>query len=585
MTKAKILNFVRTATNFRKPNGYISFTILMALAYCLLNYFLYPKPVFIDFITTSLKEGKTVSLVLNENTTYSREYFATIDKTIYKWVVYLRDTEDVAKALEPYKIELPKHPISPVERMVFTRFLDSFLYFIYFMFAVCAYKTFVHVKAETKNLVLEKPKTKFKDVAGIEHILSEVREAVAHFKNSEKLTKLGGKAMKGLMFYGPPGTGKTLMAKAIAGEMDCSFIAATGSQFVELYVGMGAKRVREIFAAARANAPCILFIDEIDAVAIKRGSNKSHSEYEQTVNEMLAQMDGFKDNSQILVIAATNNLDTLDEALLRPGRFDRKIKVDLPSVEGRKEILSLYIDANKQMKDIDIPALAKQTTGFSGADIKNLVDMAIYEAVKADSEFILMPHFWEAKNKVQLGAVSNIKLNDTEKLSTAYHEIGHALVAKLVEGMKVEHISIMPRGMSLGQTYFTKEEKYSWSKEDLIKQIQVLLGGRVAERLITNTESTGASHDLKTATNLARSLVCQFGMSSMGPVNMEFGSAEYMSLSEATKKQLDDETFKILRDMDQQVFSLLEKNKALVKMWAEKLVEKEQIEATEFYAS
>jgi cell division protease FtsH len=389
--------------------------------------------------------------------------------------------------------------------------------------------------------------------------------------------------MKGLIFHGPPGTGKTLMAKAIAGEMNCHFIAASGSQFVELYVGMGAKRVRELFNTARNNAPCIIFIDEIDAFAIKRGSNRSHSELDQTVNELLAQMDGFKDNTGILVIAATNNLESLDDAVLRPGRFDRKIKVELPTIEGRKEILDLYISKNKKMENISIDSLARQTIGFSGAELKNLVDMAIYEAIKAKRETITMEDFTEAKSKIQMGAVSNIKLDEAFKESTAYHEVGHALVAKLIDGPKVEHISILPRGQSLGQTVFSAEEKYSHSKEDIIKQIKIALGGRVAEKMNTYTESTGASHDLKMATNLARSLVCRFGMSEFGPINVDFNSQEYMSFSEHTKQKLDEETFKLLRNLEGEVDILLKNNLDLVKYWAQKLVEKENITADEFY--
>lgn len=586
MNKTKLMNLWKTISNFQKPHGLAFMTLLGFLFYFVLNSLLYPKPVYLDFVTHSLKESKKMSIVLNEITTYSRDYFVTVDNTTYSWKLYLRDTDEAEKALAAYNVKLSKEPISPLERMQLTKFLDCLFYFLCTALVFTVFKVYRHVEAQSRNLLLEKPLVKFKDVAGINHILDEVKEAVAHFQNSSKLVAMGGQVLKGIMFHGLPGTGKTLMAKAIAGELKCNFIAVSGSQFIEMYVGLGPKRIRELFDTARKNVPCIIFIDEIDSFAKKRGTTGGSvgTEYDSTVNEMLAQMDGFKDNTGVLVIAATNSLDSIDDALLRAGRFSRKIKVDLPNVEGRREILKLYTESNKKMENIDTEALSKQTTGFSGADLKNLVDIAISEAVRENSENVQMKHFIEAKSKLQLGAVSNIKLSEEDKKFTAYHEVGHALVSKILKGPRVEHISILPRGQSLGQTFFNREEKYSYSKEDLLKQIKIAMGGRVAEKMTTNTESTGATEDLKQAMHYARALVCRFGMSEAGPLNVDFGSAEYMSLSEKTKQQFDEETFKILKQSEIEVEQMLKENEDVVTRWANVLLEKEQIDSNEFYA-
>lgn len=582
----KVIDFkkiLRTMSNFSNPKSYIIIFVLLMIAYAILTSLLSPKPIQLDFIKNNLKENKKVEFFLKEYTTYSREYYVDISEKEYSYTLYLRDIDEATTELAKFKKELPRQPMTTYEIIQKNKYLDAFWYLILAFGLYSLFKTYSYIKLKSKNILLEVPKVFFSDIAGINNILTEVKDAVEHFKNGEKLKQLGGTPMKGLMLYGPPGTGKTLMAKAIAGETGSNFIAVSGSQMVELYVGMGAKRVRELFESARANTPCIVFIDEIDAFALKRGSNRSHSEYDQTVAEMLAQMDGFKDNTGVLVVAATNNLDSIDDALLRPGRFDRKIKVELPTLDGRIDILNLYINKNDKMKDIDTTAIAKQTWGFSGADIKNLVDQSIYEAIKAKQDVITMSNVWDAKNKIQMGSESNIKLNDSEKEITAYHEIGHALIAKLVNGPTVSQVSILPRGQSLGQTFFDIEERYSHTKEDIEKQIKICLGGRVAEKFITKTESTGAGDDLRKATNLARSLVCSFGMSKFGAICVDYGSQEYQMLSEETKKELDRETFALINKMHGEVESQLLENIETIKKMVDRLLVVETLTAKEFY--
>lgn len=578
-----VKKILRTMSDFSNPKSYIIIFVLLMIAYAFLTSTLLPKPVQLDFIKNNLKENKKVEFFLKEYTTYSREYFVNIKNTDYSYTLYLRDIDEATKDLAKFNVELPKQAMTSFEIIKRNKYLDAFWYLILGFGAYSLFKAYTYMKLKSKNILLEVPKVLFSDIAGINNILTEVKDAVDHFKNGEKLKQLGGTPMKGLMFYGPPGTGKTLMAKAIAGETGSNFIAVSGSQMVEMYVGLGAKRVRELFESARANAPCIVFIDEIDAFALKRGSNRSHSEYDQTVAEMLAQMDGFKDNTGVLVVAATNNLDSIDDALLRPGRFDRKIKVELPTLDGRTDILNLYVNRNDKMKDIDTTAIAKQTWGFSGADLKNLVDQSIYEAIKLKQEVITMTNFWDAKNKIQMGSESNIKLNDTEKEITAYHEIGHALIAKLIDGPKVSQVSILPRGQSLGQTFFDIEERYSHTKEDIEKQIKICLGGRVAEKFITKTESTGAGDDLRKATNLARSLVCSFGMSQFGSICVDYGSPEYQMLSEETKKELDKETFSLINKMHSEVEQQLFENIETIRKMVEKILLVETLTAKEFY--
>ncbi|MCD6525830.1 MAG: ATP-dependent zinc metalloprotease FtsH [Desulfuromonas sp.] len=434
----------------------------------------------------------------------------------------------------------------------------------------------------------------FKDVAGVDEAKEELEEIVAFLKDPKKFTRLGGRIPKGVLLMGAPGTGKTLLARAIAGEADVPFFTISGSDFVEMFVGVGASRVRDLFAQGKKNAPCIIFIDEIDAVGRHRGAGLGggHDEREQTLNQLLVEMDGFESNEGVILIAATNRPDVLDPALLRPGRFDRQVVVPRPDIKGRTTILKVHARKVPMDETVDMETVAKGTPGFSGADLANLINEAALLAARADKELVDNDDLEAAKDKVLMGAERrSMVITEKEKRVTAYHEAGHAMVALKIPGADPVHkVSIIPRGRTLGVTmYLPTEEKYSESKEGLLTSMCALLGGRAAEEIFLGGITTGASNDIERVTSLARKMVCEWGMSdAIGP--LAFGEKEgevflgkdmghVKNYSEATAELIDSEIRRIVSESYDRTRTILEENRDLLKRMAEELLELETIDA------
>lgn len=451
-------------------------------------------------------------------------------------------------------------------------------------------------KSRARMLTEDQNKITFNDVAGIDEAKEEVKEIVDFLKNPKKFTDLGGRIPKGILLVGPPGTGKTLLAKAIAGEAGVPFFIISGSDFVEMFVGVGASRVRDLFAQAKKSSPCIIFVDELDAVGRHRGAGLGggHDEREQTLNQLLVEMDGFESNEGIILMAATNRPDVLDPALLRPGRFDRQVIVPRPDVRGRQEILSVHVKNNPLSDDIDLAVIARSTPGLSGADLENLVNESALHAAKIGHQKISMADFEFAKDKVLMGVErKSLIISDEEKKITAYHEGGHALVAKLTPGSDPIHkITIIPRGLALGVTQSLPiEEKYTVSKSYLNKTIMVLLGGRAAEQIIFNEQTSGAGNDLEKATDIARKMICEWGMSDeLGPVKL--GKADeqvflgkemirHNHYSEATAMQIDSEIKRIVSQNYNKAANLLKSNINLLHKLAEMLLQQEVVDSKE----
>jgi len=384
-------------------------------------------------------------------------------------------------------------------------------------------------KSRARLLSMQQKKVTFKDVAGVDEAKEELREIIEFLREAQKFQKLGGRIPKGVLLVGPPGTGKTLLARAVAGEANVPFFSISGSDFVEMFVGVGASRVRDLFEQGKKNAPCIIFIDEIDAVGRHRGAGLGggHDEREQTLNQLLVEMDGFESNEGVILMAATNRPDVLDPALLRPGRFDRRVVVSRPDVRGREEILRVHTRKIPLAEDVDLTVLARGTPGFSGADLANMVNEAALSAARQNRKAVLHYDFELAKDKVLMGVErKSMILSDEEKKVTAYHEAGHALIAMtLPHSDPVHKVTIIPRGMALGVTMqLPIDDKHNYTKEYLETEIAILMGGRLAEELFLNQMSTGAGNDIERATELARKMVCEWGMSTLGP--LAFGKKE-----------------------------------------------------------
>ncbi|MFV9615912.1 MAG: ATP-dependent zinc metalloprotease FtsH, partial [Gammaproteobacteria bacterium] len=421
-------------------------------------------------------------------------------------------------------------------------------------------------KSKARMLGEDEIKVTFKDVAGAEEAKEEVSELVDFLKDPSKFQKLGGKIPSGVLMVGSPGTGKTLLARAIAGEAKVPFFTISGSDFVEMFVGVGASRVRDMFETAKKHAPCIIFIDEIDAVGRHRGAGLGggHDEREQTLNQLLVEMDGFEGNEGVIVIAATNRPDVLDPALLRPGRFDRQVVVPLPDIRGREQILKVHIRKVPEAEDVKLGIIARGTPGFSGADLANLVNEAALFAARENSKAVNMSHFERAKDKIMMGTERrSMVMSEKEKKLTAYHEAGHAIVGRLVpEHDPVYKVSIIPRGRALGVTMFLPEEdRYSLSKKHLESQLSSLFGGRIAEELIYGKDSvtTGASNDIERATDIARNMVTKWGLSDrLGPLTYSEDEGEvFLGRSVTQHKNLGDDTARII---DEEIRSLIDTN-------------------------
>ncbi len=451
-------------------------------------------------------------------------------------------------------------------------------------------------KARARLLTEKQNRITFTDVAGVEEAKEELQEIIEFLKDPQKYQKLGGRIPKGVLLMGPPGTGKTLLARAIAGEASVPFFSISGSDFVEMFVGVGASRVRDLFEQGKKHAPCIIFMDEIDAVGRHRGAGLGggHDEREQTLNALLVEMDGFESNEGVILIAATNRPDVLDPALLRPGRFDRQVIVGRPDIRGREEILKVHIKKIPLDDDVDLAILARGTPGFSGADLANLVNEAALLAARENKQLVQMKDFESSKDKVLMGVErKSLILSEEERRATAYHEAGHALVAKLIPGSDPIHkVTIIPRGRALGvTTQLPVDEKHNYHRDFLMDNIAILMGGRVAEELVFSWISTGAGNDLERATELARKMVCEWGMSDkMGPLT--FGKkeemiflgreiAQHQDYSEETAQQIDREVRRFVTDAYERAKELVKSRLEALHSLATALLEREVLEGPE----
>jgi cell division protease FtsH len=451
-------------------------------------------------------------------------------------------------------------------------------------------------KSRARLLTEERKKVLFSDVAGVDEAKNEVLEIIEFLKDPRKFQKLGGRIPKGVLIVGPPGTGKTLLAKAIAGEASVPFFSISGSDFVEMFVGVGASRVRDLFEQGKKHAPCIIFIDEIDAVGRLRGAGLGggHDEREQTLNQLLVEMDGFDTTEGVILVAATNRPDVLDPALLRPGRFDRQVVVNRPDMRGRVEILQVHTKKVPIATNVDLEKIARGTPGFSGADLENLVNEAALWAARLNKKEVEVVDFEMAKDKVLMGAErKSLILSDEEKRTTAYHEAGHALIAKLIPGTDPVHkVTIIPRGRALGVTMqLPVDDRHGYSKGYLVNQLAILMGGRVAEELVLKEMTTGAGNDLERATDLARKMVCEWGMSEkMGPLTFgkqneqvflgrEMGSQR--DFSDQIAMEIDQEVRRLVTENYERAKRLLTENMVSLKRLAEALLEKEVLDGAD----
>ncbi|MFO0707229.1 MAG: ATP-dependent zinc metalloprotease FtsH [Nitrospira sp.] len=513
------------------------------------------------------------------------------------------DYPDLVKVLREKDVQIEVKP--PDESPWYITFLVTWGPFILFLglwfflmrqMQIGGNKALSFGKSRARMLTEERKKVTFSDVAGIEEAKEEVLEIIEFLKDPRKFQKLGGRIPKGVLIVGPPGTGKTLLAKAIAGEAGVPFFSISGSDFVEMFVGVGASRVRDLFEQGKKHAPCIIFIDEIDAVGRLRGAGLGggHDEREQTLNQLLVEMDGFDTTEGVILIAATNRPDVLDPALLRPGRFDRQVVVNRPDLRGRAEILKVHTKKVPVAANVELEKIARGTPGFSGADLENLVNEAALWAARQNKKEVEVIDFEMAKDKVLMGAErKSLMLTDEEKRTTAYHEAGHALIAKLLPGTDPVHkVTIIPRGRALGVTMqLPTDDRHNYSRDFLYNNLAILMGGRVAEELVLHHVTTGAGNDLERATELARKMVCEWGMSEkLGPLT--FGRKEeeiFLGREIATKRdfseqvalEIDHEIKRLVTENYERTKRLLTEHMTSLKALAEALLEKEVLDATE----
>jgi cell division protease FtsH len=450
-------------------------------------------------------------------------------------------------------------------------------------------------KSRARLLSMQQKKVTFKDVAGVDEAKEELKEIIEYLREPQRFQKLGGRIPKGVLLVGPPGTGKTLLARAVAGEANVPFFSISGSDFVEMFVGVGASRVRDLFEQGKKNAPCIIFIDEIDAVGRHRGAGLGggHDEREQTLNQLLVEMDGFESNDGVILVAATNRPDVLDPALLRPGRFDRRVVVGRPDVRGREEVLAVHSKKVPVADDVNLKVLARGTPGFSGADLANMVNEAALNAARHNRKSVHMFDFETAKDKVLMGAErKSMLLSDEEKRVTAYHEAGHALVAAMRDHADPLHkVTIIPRGMALGVTMqLPTDDKHTVTKDYLETQLAILMGGRCAEEIFLKQMTTGAGNDIERASELSRKMVCEYGMSRLGPLT--FGKkeeqiflgreiAQHRDFSEETARQIDGEVRSLVDTAYQSAYGILDQNQTIMHKLAAALLERETLDAND----
>ena len=552
--------------------------------------------IFSDFMA-KLDKGEVEKVIIKAN------HISGVLKDKTRIRTYSADYPDLVKVLREKDVQIEVKP--PDESPWYITFLVTWGPFILFLglwfflmrqMQIGGNKALSFGKSRARMLTEERKKVTFSDVAGIDEAKEEVLEIIEFLKDPRKFQKLGGRIPKGVLIVGPPGTGKTLLAKAIAGEAGVPFFSISGSDFVEMFVGVGASRVRDLFEQGKKHAPCIIFIDEIDAVGRLRGAGLGggHDEREQTLNQLLVEMDGFDTTEGVILIAATNRPDVLDPALLRHGRFDRQVVVNRPDLRGRSEILKVHTKKVPVAANVELEKIARGTPGFSGADLENLVNEAALWAARQNKKEVEIVDFEMAKDKVLMGAErKSMILSDEEKRVTAYHEAGHALMAKLLPGTDPVHkVTIIPRGRALGVTMqLPTDDRHNYSKEFLYNTLAILMGGRVAEELIFKHVTTGAGNDLERATDLARKMVCEWGMSEkLGPLT--FGRKEeeiFLGREIATKRDFSDqvaleidlEIKRLVTENYERAKRLLTEQMASLKALAEALLEKEVLDAPE----
>jgi len=552
--------------------------------------------IFSDFMT-KVKAGEVEDVVIKENLITGRL------KDGKKFRTYSAGYPELVNELMTKGVKIAAKP--PEQNPWYVNFFFSWgpiiflaLVWIFFMrqMQTGGNKALSFGKSRARLVSDKSVKITFADVAGIEEAKAEVQEIIDFLKDPQKFSKLGGKIPKGVLLVGSPGSGKTLLAKAIAGEAGVPFFSISGSDFVEMFVGVGASRVRDLFEQAKKSAPCIVFIDEIDAVGRHRGAGLGggHDEREQTLNQLLVEMDGFEGTEGVILLAATNRPDVLDPALLRPGRFDRQVVVPIPDVKGRLEILKVHTRKIPLDSDVNLELIARGTPGFSGADLANLINEAALFAARKSKSKVDMPEFEAAKDKVLMGVErKSMIISEEEKKNTAYHEAGHALVAKLTPGTDPIHkVSIIPRGRALGVTQqLPLDDRYTYSKDYLLKTLNVLLGGRAAEELVLHHMTTGAGNDLERATDLARRMVTEWGMSEkLGPLT--FGKkdeqiflgreiAKHKDYSEKIAEEIDDEVRSLITGAYEESRKLLSENYDILDSFAKSLLERETMDGRE----
>ncbi|MDP3260513.1 MAG: ATP-dependent zinc metalloprotease FtsH, partial [Thermodesulfovibrionales bacterium] len=573
--------------------------LMIVMTILLFNLLNAPKKVeeemiFSEFIA-KLDAGSVEEVVISEN------YVTGRLRDGKKFKTYLAEYPDLVKDLKAKGVKITAKP--PEQNPWYVNFFFSWgpiiflvLIWIFFMrqMQTGGNKALSFGKSKAKLVSDKAVKITFADVAGIEEAKEEVQEIIDFLKSPQKFSKLGGKIPKGVLLVGAPGTGKTLLAKAIAGEAGVPFFSISGSDFVEMFVGVGASRVRDLFEQAKKSAPCIIFIDEIDAVGRHRGAGigGGHDEREQTLNQLLVEMDGFEGNAGVIILAATNRPDVLDPALLRPGRFDRQVVVPVPDVKGRLEIIKVHTKNIPLDENVKLEVIARGAPGFTGADLANLVNEAALLAARKSKSNIDMSDFEFAKDKVLMGVErKSMIISDEEKKNTAYHEAGHTLVAKLTPGTDPIHkVSIIPRGRTLGVTQqLPIDDRYTYSKDYLLKTLEVLLGGRAAEEIALKHMTTGAGNDLERATELARRMVTEWGMSEkLGPLT--FGKkdeqiflgreiARHKDYSEKTATDIDEEVKRLVIEAYERAKAIISENFDFLDAFAKALLEKETMDA------
>src|SRR6201997_3769582 len=553
------------------------------------------QPNFSEFLK-AVEQGRVESVVIRGNlVTYNLKDSAQTQRT------YIVDYPDLVRMLRDRGVRIAvKPPDSNPWYAIFLQWVPMLLFigvWIFFMRQMQGggAKALSFGKARARLISEKQNKITFQDVAGVDEAKEELREIIDFLKDPQKFQKLGGKIPKGVLLVGPPGTGKTLLAKAIAGEANVPFFSISGSDFVEMFVGVGASRVRDLFEQGKKHAPCIIFMDEIDAVGRHRGAGLGggHDEREQTLNQFLVEMDGFESNEGVILMAATNRPDVLDPALLRPGRFDRRVVVSRPDVRGREEILRVHTRKIPLAEDVDLSVLARGTPGFSGADLANMVNEAALAAARQNRKAVLHFDFELAKDKVLMGVErKSLLLTDEEKKNTAYHEAGHALVAaKMPHSDPLHKVTIIPRGMALGVTMqLPTDDRHNYYKNYLETQIAILMGGRIAEEMFLNQMSTGAGNDIERATELARKMVCEWGMSELGPLT--FGKkeeqiflgreiAQHRDYSEDTAIKIDLEVRRLVDSGYNTARQILSENRDTLERVARALIEREVLDANE----